>query len=144
MSCRDESFITGWSIYPLGYYYGYLMGAVVETLLNVVYNVAEIVNKIAFMLACWCAAKAESEGKRAMSCRDESLFPMQYFRFPHPQQHENHLHRRKVQFDDGSYFMMIFTAGVAVGLRSRATRRLEDLCPYIRLNNPGESPPIPP
>ena len=94
MSCRDESFITGWSIYPLGYYYGYLMGAVVETLLNVVYNVAEIVNKIAFMLACWCEAKAESEGKRAMNWRDESLFPMQYFRFPHPQLHENQFHCR--------------------------------------------------
>merc|ERR1712029_1051535 len=53
----------GWSIYPLGYYYGYLLGAVDETLLNVVYNVADFVNKIAFVLACWSAAKAESEGK---------------------------------------------------------------------------------
>jgi len=53
----------GWSIYPLGYYYGYLLGAVDETLLNVVYNVADFVNKIAFVLACWSAAKAETEGK---------------------------------------------------------------------------------
>jgi len=53
----------GWSVYPLGYYYGYLLGAVDETLLNVVYNVADFVNKIAFVLACWSAAKAESEGK---------------------------------------------------------------------------------
>merc|ERR1740129_803317 len=53
----------GWSIYPLGYYYGYLLGAVDETLLNVVYNVADFVNKIAFVLACWSAAKADSEGK---------------------------------------------------------------------------------
>jgi len=53
----------GWSIYPLGYYFGYLLGAVDETLLNVVYNLADFVNKIAFVLACWSAAKAESEGK---------------------------------------------------------------------------------
>ena len=30
----------GWSIYPLGYYYGYLLGSVDEALLNVVYNLA--------------------------------------------------------------------------------------------------------
>jgi len=53
----------GWSIYPLGYYYGYLLGAVDESILNVVYNVADFVNKIAFVLACWSAAKTESEGK---------------------------------------------------------------------------------
>ena len=66
MSCRDESFITGWSIYPLGYYYGYLMGAVVETLLNVVYNVADSSTR-AFMLACWCAAKAGASTLSATS-----------------------------------------------------------------------------
>merc|ERR1712244_201750 len=53
----------GWAIYPLGYYYGYLLGAVDEALLNVVYNLADFVNKIAFVLACWSAAKSESEGK---------------------------------------------------------------------------------
>jgi len=53
----------GWSIYPLGYYYGYLLGSVDEGLLNVVYNLADFVNKIAFVLACWSAAKSESEGK---------------------------------------------------------------------------------
>ena len=51
----------GWSIYPLGYFCGYLLGAVDETLLIVVYNGADFVNKIAFVLACWSAAKAESE-----------------------------------------------------------------------------------
>ena len=35
----------GWSIYPLGYFCGYLLGAVDETLLIVVYNVADFVNK---------------------------------------------------------------------------------------------------
>ena len=34
----------GWSIYPLGYYYGYLLGSVDEGLLNVVYNLADFVN----------------------------------------------------------------------------------------------------
>jgi len=53
----------GWAIYPLGYYYGYLLGSVDEALLNVVYNLADFVNKIAFVLACWSAAKSESEGK---------------------------------------------------------------------------------
>merc|ERR1711920_816365 len=54
----------GWSIYPLGYLFGYLLGAVDEVFLNVLYNVADFVNKIAFVLACWSSAKAESEGKK--------------------------------------------------------------------------------
>merc|ERR1712113_320436 len=40
----------GWSIYPLGYLFGYLLGQVDEKVLNVVYNVADFVNKIAFVL----------------------------------------------------------------------------------------------
>merc|ERR1711975_9705 len=40
----------GWSIYPLGYLFGYLLGAVDETFLNVLYNIADFVNKIAFVL----------------------------------------------------------------------------------------------
>jgi hypothetical protein len=50
----------GWSIYPLGYLFGYLLGAVDETFLNVLYNIADFVNKIAFVLACWSAAKADA------------------------------------------------------------------------------------
>ena len=57
-------FVTaGWSIYPLGYFRGYLLGAVDETLLIVVYNVADFVNKIAFVLACCSAATTEPEEK---------------------------------------------------------------------------------
>merc|ERR1711897_49092 len=41
----------GWSIYPLGYFFGYLMGAVDDNVLNLVYNLADFVNKIAFCLA---------------------------------------------------------------------------------------------
>merc|ERR1712216_294833 len=36
----------GWSIYPLGYFFGYLMGAVDDSILNLVYNLADFVNKI--------------------------------------------------------------------------------------------------
>merc|ERR1712118_632355 len=50
----------GWSIYPLGYFFGYLLGAVSEEALNVTYNIADFVNKIAFVLACWAAARADS------------------------------------------------------------------------------------
>jgi len=47
----------GWSIYPLGYFFGYLQGAVEDSTLNLVYNLADFVNKIAFCLAIWASAK---------------------------------------------------------------------------------------
>jgi len=47
----------GWSIYPLGYFFGYLLGAVQDSPLNLVYNLADFVNKIAFCLAIWNSAK---------------------------------------------------------------------------------------
>merc|ERR1712166_564071 len=53
----------GWSIYPLGYLFGYLLGAVQDAPLNLVYNVADFVNKIGFVLACWSCAKADSAAK---------------------------------------------------------------------------------
>jgi len=56
----------GWSIYPFGYLFGYLLGAVDEVFLNVLYNIADLVNKIAFVLACWACAKADAEGKAAL------------------------------------------------------------------------------
>jgi bacteriorhodopsin len=56
----------GWSIYPLGYFFGYLLGAVDDTILNVVYNIADFVNKIAFVLACWSCAKSDTEAKEAL------------------------------------------------------------------------------
>ena len=51
----------GWSIYPLGYVLGCLTGAANETALNVVYNIADLVNKIGFVLSCWSCAKSDSE-----------------------------------------------------------------------------------
>jgi bacteriorhodopsin len=53
----------GWCIYPAGYLFGYLLGAVDDTVLNVIYNIADFVNKIAFVLACWSCAKSDSESK---------------------------------------------------------------------------------
>jgi len=53
----------GWAIYPAGYLFGYLLGAVNDTYLNVIYNIADFVNKIAFVLACWSCAKADSAAK---------------------------------------------------------------------------------
>merc|ERR1712010_74200 len=50
----------GWSIYPLGYYFGYLLGQVSDAPLNLIYNLADFVNKIWFCLAIWNAAKAET------------------------------------------------------------------------------------
>jgi len=47
----------GWSIYPLGYLFGYMLGTVNDDALNLVYNLADFVNKIAFCLAIWAAAK---------------------------------------------------------------------------------------
>merc|ERR1711937_61826 len=50
----------GWSIYPLGYFFGYLCGAVADAPLNLIYNLADFVNKISFCLAIWGAAKEET------------------------------------------------------------------------------------
>jgi len=50
----------GWSIYPLGYFFGYLCGSVSDDALNLVYNLADFVNKIAFCLAIWASAKAST------------------------------------------------------------------------------------
>merc|ERR1712100_286250 len=38
----------GWSIYPLGYFFGYLLGSVNDSALNLVYNLADFVSKIGF------------------------------------------------------------------------------------------------
>merc|ERR1711998_156125 len=50
----------GWSIYPAGYFFGYLLGAVSSAPLNLLYNLADFVNKIWFCLAIWSAAKKET------------------------------------------------------------------------------------
>merc|ERR1711879_876494 len=56
----------GWSIYPLGYFFGDLLGKVNDDVLNLVYNLADFVNKIGFCLAIWSSAKQDTREKRAM------------------------------------------------------------------------------
>ncbi|MDA7553873.1 bacteriorhodopsin-like [Gammaproteobacteria bacterium] len=48
--------VVGWAIYPIGYVAGYLMGAVDSSTLNLIYNLADFVNKILFGLVIWKAA----------------------------------------------------------------------------------------
>jgi len=55
----------GWAIYPAGYLFGQLNGSDdAAKFLNVTYNIADFVNKIAFVLACWSCAKTDSEGAK--------------------------------------------------------------------------------
>jgi len=55
----------GWAIYPVGYIFGYMTGstdgAANQEVLNIVYNLADLVNKIAFGLLIWYAATSESQ-----------------------------------------------------------------------------------
>ena len=54
----------GWAIYPIGYYMAYLgagAGDVDMDTLNIVYNLADLINKAAFGLAIWVAAVSDSE-----------------------------------------------------------------------------------
>jgi len=53
----------GWSIYPLGYFFGYLQGKVSADNLNLIYNIADVINKIAFCLAIWASAMKDTAEK---------------------------------------------------------------------------------
>ncbi|MFQ3206163.1 MAG: bacteriorhodopsin [Glaciecola sp.] len=52
----------GWAIYPIGYVLGYMTGTADQESLNIIYNLADFVNKIAFGLLIWYAATSESQG----------------------------------------------------------------------------------
>jgi bacteriorhodopsin len=54
----------GWAIYPLGYIFGYLTGGVDASSLNVIYNAADFLNKIAFGLIIWAAAMSQPSRSR--------------------------------------------------------------------------------
>jgi bacteriorhodopsin len=54
----------GWAIYPLGYVFGYLTGGVDANSLNVIYNIADLLNKTAFGLIIWAAA-VQTGGRKA-------------------------------------------------------------------------------
>ncbi len=53
----------GWAIYPLGYVFGYMTNTASMESLNVIYNLADVLNKIAFGVIIWSVAVAESEAK---------------------------------------------------------------------------------
>ena len=61
----------GWAIYPLGYVFGYMIGGAADggmtaenaANLNIIYNLADVVNKIAFGVIIWNVAVTESESK---------------------------------------------------------------------------------
>jgi len=56
----------GWAIYPIGYFLGYLIGkdpSASANMLNIVYNLADFLNKIAFGLIIWHVAVTESDAE---------------------------------------------------------------------------------
>lgn len=60
--------VVGWAIYPIGYFLGYLTGASPKdsmVLLNVTYNLADVINKIAFGVIIWTAAVSETDKQAA-------------------------------------------------------------------------------
>ena len=54
----------GWAIYPLGFVYGYSGGGNADAL-NIIYNLADFVNKIAFGVVIWAAATADNANEKA-------------------------------------------------------------------------------
>merc|ERR1711939_742012 len=64
----------GWAIYPAGYFLGQINNsAAAAQALNVTYNIADFVNKIAFVLSCWSCAKTDTEA--ALDSKEEPLLP---------------------------------------------------------------------
>jgi len=59
--------VFGWAIYPVGYFFGYLTGAgpaESANALNIIYNLADFLNKIAFGLIIWAVAVSQSESEK--------------------------------------------------------------------------------
>jgi bacteriorhodopsin len=57
----------GWAIYPLGYFVGYFTNGADAGTMNIIYNVADFWNKIAFGVVIWAAAVADTDSKQASS-----------------------------------------------------------------------------
>ena len=60
--------VFGWAVYPIGYFLGYLTGgdpADSSNVLNIVYNFADVLNKIAFGVVIWSVAVSESAAAAA-------------------------------------------------------------------------------
>jgi bacteriorhodopsin len=49
----------GWAIYPIGYIVGYTGGGSAEGI-NIIYNLADFINKIAFGVVIWAAATSDT------------------------------------------------------------------------------------
>lgn len=54
----------GWAIYPLGYFMEFLGGGVDGHSINLIYNLADFLNKIAFGLVIYQTAASEAAGER--------------------------------------------------------------------------------
>ena len=54
--------LVGWAIYPIGYVIGNLLGDAGNSVqaMNIIYNFADLINKAAFGLVIWAAAKSDS------------------------------------------------------------------------------------
>ncbi|MEH6446648.1 MAG: bacteriorhodopsin-like [Oceanospirillaceae bacterium] len=59
----------GWAIYPLGYFVGYFTNGADAGTMNIIYNVADFWNKIAFGVVIWAAAVADTDSKQASSTK---------------------------------------------------------------------------
>jgi bacteriorhodopsin len=60
--------VFGWAVYPVGYFLGYLTGGKPSdsmALLNIVYNFADVINKIGFGVLIWNAAVSSSDADQA-------------------------------------------------------------------------------
>ena len=53
----------GWAIYPIGYFWGYLLESANVNAVNIIYNYADLINKTAFGLVIWAAAKKDSKAE---------------------------------------------------------------------------------
>jgi bacteriorhodopsin len=54
----------GWAIYPLGYFIGYFTNTADTGTMNIIYNVADFWNKIAFGVVIWAAAVADTDSRQ--------------------------------------------------------------------------------
>ena len=54
----------GWVIYPLGYLLSHLTGGIDSNTLNIIYSLADFVNKLAFGLVIWAAAMQNTSSSR--------------------------------------------------------------------------------
>ena len=53
--------LIGWAIYPVGYYIGYIGNGTDIGTVNMIYNLADLINKTAFGLAIWYGARMDAD-----------------------------------------------------------------------------------